>query len=253
MGQSPNNQNRKKMTSKGDKQTPLRKWIIPIRGFMGFCHILIDKSKESAIVIDTGLFGEFWAIKLALKAHRILPSKVEAILLTHGHLDHSGNLSFLKNYTNAPVYAHLYDQNIINGTNDYKGTNVWCGRLEAMGRKLLGVGLPVDIDHQINDGDKLPFLGGIEVIHLPGHTHGHCGFHLKESDAFFTGDLFSSYPLISHLPAPILNSNPSLLTSSMKKAIDVNAEYIIPQHYDFFWPRIHKKRMLEIYQKMVKK
>lgn len=231
----------------------LKDWIVPIRGFMGFCHILINKEEKTAVIIDTGLFGELGFIKYALRRHGILPSSVKAILLTHGHLDHSGNLSLLKKYTNAPIYAHKEEQDIIDGNFNYRGINKWCGRLEHIGRKLLGSGKPTMIDIHIKDKDHLPYFGGIEVVHLPGHTLGHCGFYLESHNTFFTGDLFASYPLLSHYPAPILNTMPDLLHESISKAMEVNAQCIIPQHYDFFSPEIHRIRMLKLYRKMVKR
>ena len=34
----------------------------------------------------------------------------------------------------------------------------------------------------------------LRVIHLPGHTQGHCGFYSQRFSLLFTGDLFASYP-----------------------------------------------------------
>src|SRR5437762_2450965 len=64
------------------------------------------------------------------------PRSIKAILLTHGHLDHAGNLARLKNWTGAKIYAHPAEQAHIDGTYRYRGINQWCGRLEAVGRKM---------------------------------------------------------------------------------------------------------------------
>ena len=58
---------------------------------------------------------------------------------------------------------------------------------------MLRVGQPAIIDVPIADGDELPFWGGLRVVHLPGHTLGHCGFYSKAHDLLFSGDLFASY------------------------------------------------------------
>jgi glyoxylase-like metal-dependent hydrolase (beta-lactamase superfamily II) len=221
--------------------------IIPLRGLMGFCHLLIEENKKDAVLLDTGLYGELWVLKLALKKHGIKPENIKAILLTHGHLDHSGNLKAVQEMTGAKIYAHRLEQEIINGNFKYKGTNRWCGRLENIGRKLLGVGNPIKIDAEINDGDHLPFFGGLKTIHLPGHTLGHCGFYSERYSLLFSGDLFSSYPMFSHMPPPILNTAPELMLESMEKAWKLHAKYIIPQHYDFFYPIVHKKRFEDIF------
>lgn len=239
----------------GNFPQALRKRIVPFRGLMGLCHLLIEEDQKGAILIDTGLFGEAWIIKLALKKHGIQPENIKAILMTHGHLDHSGNLYYMKNLTGAKVYSHKLEQEIINGNFAYKGINSWCGRLENMGRKLLGSGTPVKIDIEIEDGQELPFFGGLTVVHLPGHTLGHCGFYSRKHKLLFSGDLFSSYTMFSHLPPPILNTAPELMFKSLEKAWQLEPEFVIPQHYDFFNPSLHKKRMDDIFftEKVIEK
>jgi len=227
------------------------KRIIPIRGFMGLCHILIEENGQEAVLLDTGLFGEMWMIKLALNKHNISPEKIKAILLTHGHLDHSGNLRILKNLTGATIHAHPEEQGIIDGVFPYKGINAWCGRLENLGRKILGVGKPTPIDVLLEDKMELPYFGGLEVLHLPGHTRGHCGFYSRKYDILFSGDLFASYTMFSHLPPAILNTEPEKILESFQKVWDINPKYIIPQHYDLFDPRLHKERFEDIFYKEV--
>lgn len=214
---------------------------------MGLCHLLIEENKKEAILLDTGLFGELWLIKLALKKQGIKPENLKAIILTHGHLDHCGNLKVLKDLTKAQIYAHPLEQDHINGSFKYEGINSWCGKLEALGRKLLGVGIPVKIDHHIEDGQELPFFDGLTTIHLPGHTLGHCGFYSKKHNLAFSGDLFASYALLSHHPPKFLNTAHELILPSLEKLWELDPEFIIPQHYDVFLPNRHKERFEEIY------
>jgi hypothetical protein len=46
------------------------------------------------------------------------------------------------------------------------------------------------------------------VIHLPGHTAGHCGFYSDRHELLFSGDMFASYFFNVHKPPAILNSVP---------------------------------------------
>ena len=87
----------------------------------------------------------------------------------------------------------------------------------APGRAVLRVGRPAAIDVPIADGDELPFWGGLRVVHLPGHTLGHCGFYSKAHDLLFSGDLFASYFFNVHLPPPILNSAPELIPAESRQ------------------------------------
>ena len=181
------------------------------------------------------------------------PDAIKAILLTHGHLDHAGNLAWAKAWSGAPIYAHPLEQPHIDGTYPYAGANVWCGRLERAGRAVLRVGRPAAIDVPLADGDELPFWGGLRVVHLPGHTLGHCGFYSRRHDLLFSGDLFASYFFNVHLPPPILNSAPELIPASLEKARRLNPRLMVPQHYDILDGALHRRRFDRLLAKQARR
>ena len=185
--------------------------IHPIRGILGCCFLLADD--ENSVVIDTGLFGEMILIRRKLKQLGLRPLSIKTILLTHGHLDQTGNLWQLKRLTGASILAHPNEQPHIDGNYPYQGVNRWCGRIEAIGRKVLGYRAE-KIDCFLSDGQMLPLWGGLQVIHLPGHTLGHCGFFSVRHNLLFTGDMFASYFFKTHKPPSIWNSAPEQLQKS---------------------------------------
>jgi glyoxylase-like metal-dependent hydrolase (beta-lactamase superfamily II) len=215
--------------------------IITIRGVMGVCHLLVESSGD-VVLLDTGLIGEPWQIRWRLRCLGLGPGNVKAILLTHGHLDHVGNLAWAKACSGAPIFGHPAEQAHIDGTFPYRGRSEGCGRLERAGRKWLQVGAAANIDVPLADGDELPFWGGLRVVHLPGHTLGHCGFYSFRHDLLFSGDLFASYFFNVHLPPPILNSAPELIPASLEKARVLNPRLIVPQHYDVLDGALHRRR-----------
>jgi glyoxylase-like metal-dependent hydrolase (beta-lactamase superfamily II) len=210
---------------------------------MGYCHLLFEEDGKNCILLDTGLWGEVPLIRAILRRRGLSVENIKAIVMTHGHLDHSGNLCEIKKLSSAPIYAHPAEQKIINGAFPYQGLNAWCGRLENLGRRMLRTGAPVNIDIAIEDGQVLPFFGGLTVIHLPGHTLGHCGFYSASHSILFCGDLFASYPLLSHQPPPILNTAPELIPSSLRRALSLDADFVVPQHYDLPIPTLHRARL----------
>lgn len=219
--------------------------VFTIRGVMGVCHLLVDERGE-VVLLDTGLIGEQRQIRRRLRRLGLGPENVRAILLTHGHLDHAGNLAWARAWTGAPIHAHALEQVHIDGAYPYRGAAVWCGRLERAGRRWLGVGGTAKIDSTIADGDELPFWGGLRVVHLPGHTLGHCGFYSARHDLLFCGDLIASYFYRGAvLPPPIFNAAPERIPASLEKARELNPRWIVPQHYDVLDGALHRRRFDE--------
>lgn len=206
---------------------------------MSVCHLLVEGDR--AWMLDTGMVGEPMLLRRLLRRLGLGPQSVEGILLTHGHLDHAGNLAEIKEWTGARVYGHPAEQRHVDGTYPYQGINIWCGRLEAMGRSAFHY-RPAKIDEPIGEGEELPFWGGLRVIHLPGHTDGHCGFYSAKHDLLFSGDLFASYFFTVHLPPPILNNRPELIPGSLRRVVDLDPRWIVPNHYDFLDGDLHKRR-----------
>jgi glyoxylase-like metal-dependent hydrolase (beta-lactamase superfamily II) len=225
-------------TSEPASDSSLR--IYPIRGLLGYFHLLHDASKRDAVILDTGLAGEMGALSRVLKETSLGWSDVRAILLTHGHLDHTGHLARLKELTRAPILAHPAEQAHIDGAFDYRGPSRVCGALEACGRALLRYRSAV-IDEPLSDGMDLPYWGGLRVVHLPGHTQGHCGFYSAALDVLFTGDLFASYGFLAHLPPAILNSCPEHFDLSLRRVQELSPRRIIPNHYLGFDGELHRR------------
>lgn len=200
----------------------------PIQSLVVSCHLLVDGSET--VLIDTGLFGEPWRIRRLVARLGLTPASIKAVLLTHGHLDHAGNLAWVKRWTGAKIHAHPAEQAHIDGHYPYRGVNRWCGRLESLGRLVSGYRRAA-IDEPLTDGQVLPFWGGLQVVHLPGHTTGHCGFFSERHGLLFSGDLFASYRSRAGLPPPVFNTVPELIPASLEKARRLNAQGIVPSHY----------------------
>jgi glyoxylase-like metal-dependent hydrolase (beta-lactamase superfamily II) len=118
--------------------------------------------------------------------------------------------------------------------------------LEAAGRVVLRY-RPAKIDEFLSDGQRLPFWGGLRVIHLPGHTTGHCGFFSERHNLLFSGDMFASYFFNVHQPPAILNSVPERFAESVEKIHKLNPRFIIPSHYDRLDGALHRRRFARLF------
>jgi glyoxylase-like metal-dependent hydrolase (beta-lactamase superfamily II) len=215
-----------------------------IRGIMGCCHLLVDG--DASVMIDAGLAGEPFFIRRRIRRLGLQPGSIRAILLTHGHLDHAGNLNWLKRWSGAQIYGHHEEQRHLEGAYAYQGVNRWCGRLESLGRAVLRY-RPATIDYFLTDGQSLPFWGGLQVVHLPGHTAGHCGFYSERHGLLFSGDMFASYFFNVHKPPEFLNTVPERFPESVEKIRQLRPLWIVPSHYDFLDGALHRRRFARLF------
>ena len=126
------------------------------------CYILEDGGKIA--IIDPGDEAE-----RILSILSRLDSRVEYILLTHGHYDHTTAVPELhRALPEARIYIHQADAN-------------------GAGSRLFPLAGQVDDLLLYDEGDTLP-LGDltVEVLHTPGHSLG--SVTLKARDVLFTGD-----------------------------------------------------------------
>ncbi|HLF60101.1 MAG TPA: MBL fold metallo-hydrolase [Acidimicrobiia bacterium] len=133
---------------------------------------------------------------------------VVGIMLTHGHIDHTGGSGVLAASTGASVYVHPDDDFL---------TMHPSRQLEAMfGMIPPGSYELPDRFERLEDGQVLDLAGlRFEVRHTPGHTPGHCCFLLADQETLFSGDqLFAGSIGRTDLPG---GSMPDLMRSMAEK------------------------------------
>jgi glyoxylase-like metal-dependent hydrolase (beta-lactamase superfamily II) len=196
---------------------------------MSVSHLLVDA--DGAVLLDTGFPGDARWIVRRMKSLGLGPRDLRAILLTHGHIDHAGNAAELSAWSGAPIYAHPSEHPHLDGAFPYRQAARVCGVLEAIGRAATRY-QPATINVAIADGEVLPFWGGLRVVHLPGHTVGHCGFFSARHDLLFSGDLWVRFMMRTQASPRIFSDAPELVPASLAKARAIGARWVVPGHYD---------------------
>jgi len=142
--------------------------------FASNCYIAAARKGDAAVVIDSGE-GAGPVIKERLSA---LGLRLEALLLTHGHIDHIWGAADVADAAGVPAYIHPADRYML----DDPGA-----ALGRMGMGKMEVATPADV-RDLADGDRFTF-GDLEITtrHTPGHTPGHCVF--VTNGILFSGDL----------------------------------------------------------------
>jgi Zn-dependent hydrolases, including glyoxylases len=148
---------------------------------------LLDNG-DSYDLIDSGIFKESNEIILQLEENGFSLAKLRQIILTHCHCDHIGGVAELVRISGAKVAAHTDDipfilQNDIIG-GPYRSMMVQ----EQMYMRQFHCVI-TNIDTALSDGDVIDTLGGLYVIHVPGHTPGSIALYQADQKIMFFGDV----------------------------------------------------------------
>ncbi len=129
------------------------------------CYLVSDGPGSDVIIIDPAARPE--RIREALGERN-----VAAVLLTHGHFDHTGALSA---FADKPIYIHSLDAPMLSDPH------------LSVAEMVHDRGVRPPATHTVQGGDVLTLAGlDIRVLHTPGHTPGSVTYRIRGS--LFTGD-----------------------------------------------------------------
>jgi glyoxylase-like metal-dependent hydrolase (beta-lactamase superfamily II) len=156
----------------------LKAGIIPVTPFQQNCTILFDDETMQGVVVDPG--GDVENILSAIKDNGL---KINAIWLTHGHIDHAGGAMDLKDKLGVDILG------------PHEGDREMLLNLETQANMfgLQGAVRDVTPDRFLDEGETVSFSGhDFEVLHCPGHAPGHVVFYNREAGFAHVGDVLFS-------------------------------------------------------------
>ena len=152
---------------------------------------------ETLALVDAGLPWNVGAVLRYIESIGRKPEELSTILITHSHPDHTSGVPGIVKRTHAGVLAHAGD------------TKVHRGDERSLRGVFSGLKLPLPFLERtaataLSDGEVLPLLGGIRVIHTPGHTPGSVCYFVESRGLLFSGDtVFSDGASVSRsVPFP---------------------------------------------------
>ncbi|GIF90976.1 hydrolase [Catellatospora chokoriensis] len=155
----------------------------PAQAFGTNCYVVASAPGEQCVVIDPGI-GVMDHLDAVLAEHRLRPA---AVVLTHGHLDHTFSVTPVCGARGITAWIHPADRELL--ADPAKALSV---DLSAMFGGRLPYAEPDDVA-ELTDGAVLSLAGlEITVDHAPGHTGGSVMFRMpgREGEPLcFTGDV----------------------------------------------------------------
>lgn len=136
------------------------------------CYFVYNTATSECIIIDPG--DEEHAISIFISQKGFKPV---AILLTHGHFDHTGAVEGLKAKYGIKVYAALEERETLQDP------------YINLSSQLMGKRIVLEADEWLEDGQIIELIGEkIKCLLTPGHTEGGMCFYFTGSGMLFSGD-----------------------------------------------------------------
>jgi glyoxylase-like metal-dependent hydrolase (beta-lactamase superfamily II) len=164
----------------------------------GYVRAFLIEDGRDLTLIDT-LYPEDGHEVLA-EIHRLgrSGSDLKRIVITHAHRSHLGGLAALKQWSGATVLSHKWEADIISGNREAQRVSL-LPRLPLRAWMPFQFGLalgrgkhpPCPVDETLTEEDE---IGGLQVLHIPGHTPGHLGFYSPEKKVLISGDAIATWP-----------------------------------------------------------
>jgi glyoxylase-like metal-dependent hydrolase (beta-lactamase superfamily II) len=180
------------------------------------CYV-VSGDDATGVIVDAP--PDLGAIEQIVERAGIIPV---GLLATHGHVDHVGGAGAVVGRYSITAYLHPDDEWLASDPADQI-------------RWLFGMEVPGDFEvperyETLADGQILDLTGlEIAVLHTPGHTPGHCCFHVPAEGVLFSGDqLFAGSIGRTDLPGGDFDT---LLRSMEEKVAPLDPEtHVLPGH-----------------------
>ncbi|MEK1852356.1 MAG: MBL fold metallo-hydrolase [Phyllobacterium sp.] len=153
----------------------LQAGIIPVTAFQQNCTILFDSDDKHGVLVDPG--GDNDQVLQAIQSNGIV---IEAIWITHGHIDHAAGAMDMKDALGVDIIGpHEADRFL----------------LDSLEAKALQYGITDKVrnctpDRWLAEGDTVSFGSHVfEVLHCPGHAPGHVVYFNRVAKFAHVGDV----------------------------------------------------------------
>jgi glyoxylase-like metal-dependent hydrolase (beta-lactamase superfamily II) len=176
-------------------------------------------------LIDTGLIGSGRAVKRYVRGIGRSIDDLAQIICTHAHPDHIGAVRELAGNREVEVLMHPADLAGLKVRLRDAVANRNRAQLLAYITRHPGDATPVV------DGQMLPMLDGLQVVHTPGHTAGSICLYAPSHKLLFTGDALQVIRGKVTFASAVFSDDMPLARASVARMAELDVETIAFSHY----------------------
>lgn len=184
-------------------------------------HLIVEPELS---LIDCGYAGSRDRIADAIGQHGRSIEQLARVVITHGHPDHAGSARELA-AEGIPILIHPADAVGLRTT--------WADVLQrpSLGRVFSAMTPEPPNLTPIEDGDILPMLGGLRVIHTPGHTPGSVCLYGARDRVIFVGDTLQRRFGRVSFASGLYSDDHAAARRAVKRFAKLDVETIVFSHF----------------------
>ena len=205
---------------------------------------MVGTTKNEWVLVDTGTPGATGAIRRAAERRYGAGTRPKAIILTHGHHDHTSSALDLANAWDVPIYAHPLERPYLTGKSAYPPADPTVGGPMALLARFQS-DKPLELGERLQDLPQDGSVPGLmpdwQWMHTPGHTPGHVSLFRETDRALIAGDavvtvdvdswrgLVTGQTVVSRPPAPF-TPDWSAARQSVEELADLEPTVVVSGH-----------------------
>lgn len=183
---------------------------------VGIINPTLIWDNDEIVLVDAGFPRQVQEFREAFMKAGVSFDRLSKIIVTHSDTDHVGGLASILNDSpqKITILAHEKEKPYIEAELPPIRLTQMEGQLDALsGERKQQMSelyeslkanykkLKASVDITVEDGEELPYCGGIIVIYTPGHTPGHICLYHKNSRTLIAGDFLNvECGVLTHAP-----------------------------------------------------
>ena len=206
----------------------------------GVNTILIGE--EELTLVDTGFRGSSAQMIDLIHSLGRSVEEISLIIITHNHFDHAGGLAELRRLSKAKVAAHKADVGEIENHLPYPVVIQKIMRIPPFSALHPVFALQAgEVDIQLEGGEVLEPLGGLQVVHTPGHTPGSISLFSPRNKLLIVGDALNKGGSAPRFPPRMVSTDPAQAIDSVKRMAQLDFDIICFGHGRPLTGDVHNK------------